>query len=91
VLIFYGAGNELWLRGKLREVQKSPGYGRTKPLPAVGIALIAPRTPEKERFRTHEALVIPQWDGPVPDALQDFVARVKHAQSHPDDGSGTSV
>ena len=33
VLIFYGAGNELWLRRKLREVQKTAGYGRTKPPP----------------------------------------------------------
>jgi len=91
VLIFYGAGNELWLRGKLREIQKSPGYGRTKPLPVVGIALIAPRTPEKDRFRTHEALVIPQWDGPVPDVLQKFVTRVKGPHSHSDDGTETTV
>jgi hypothetical protein len=91
VLIFYGAGNELWLRGKLREIQKSPGYGRTKALPVVGIALIAPRTPEKERFRTHEALVIPQWDGPAADALQELANRVKQEQSPPTDATGTAV
>ena len=91
VLMFYGAGNELWLRGKLREIQKSPGYGRTKPLPAVAVALIPPRTPEKERFRTHEALVIPQWDGPAADALQDLVARIKSAHPRPENGSGSSV
>lgn len=91
VLIFYGAGNELWLRGKLREIQKSPGYGRTKPLPVVGIALIAPRTPEKERFRTHEAIVIPQWDGPESNALQELVKRVKGEQPPPADATGTSV
>lgn len=76
VVIFYGAGNELWLRRKLREVQKSVGYGRTKPRPAVAICLIPPRTPEKEQFRTHEAIVIPQWDGVSPDAWQPFVARL---------------
>ena len=31
VLIYYGAGNELWLRRKLREIQKSAGYGRKRP------------------------------------------------------------
>jgi hypothetical protein len=76
-LIFYGAGNECWLRRKLRELQKSAGYGRTKPQPAVGISLITPQTPEKERFRTHEALVIPQFSGFSPDSLQSFISQIK--------------
>ena len=54
-VIFYGAGNELWLRRKLREIQKSPGYGRTKPAPLVCVLQIGSRTAEKERFRSHEA------------------------------------
>jgi hypothetical protein len=76
-LIFYGTGNELWLRRKLKELQKSAGYGRTKPLPAVAICLVSPKTPEKERFRTHEALVIPQWDGVTLERLRPFVSRLK--------------
>jgi len=79
-LIFYGAGNELWLRRKLREIQKSPGYGRTKPAPLVWIAQIGPRTPEKERFRTHEATVVPQWDGVALEALRPFIAQLKAAR-----------
>jgi hypothetical protein len=76
-LILYGSGNELWLRRKLREIQKSPGYGRTKPLPPVWIAQIAPRTPEKERFRTHEATVVAQWDGVDLEGLRPLVAQLK--------------
>jgi hypothetical protein len=90
VLIFYGAGNECWLRRKLREVQKSAGYGRTKPAPVVGICLIAPRTPEKERFRTHEAIVVPQWDGVLPAALEPFVTRLKGG-AQPPDGNATGI
>ena len=77
LLIFYGAANELWLRRKLREVQKAIGYGRTKPAPPVAIALIGARTPEKERFRTHEAEVIPQWDGCAIDRLAPYLSQVK--------------
>jgi hypothetical protein len=77
VLIFYGTGNELWLRRKLREVQKAIGYGRSKPAPPVAVALIGPRTPEKERFRTHEAQVIPQWDGCAIDRLASYLSQVK--------------
>jgi hypothetical protein len=76
-LVFYGAGNELWLRRKLREIMKAPGYGRTKPQPTVGVCLIGPRTPEKERLRTHEATIVPQWDGVDMDGLQSLVARIK--------------
>lgn len=77
VLIFYGAANELWLRRKLREVQKAVGYGRSKPAPPIAVALIGPRTPEKERFRTHEAQVIEQWDGCAIDRLAPYLAQVK--------------
>src|SRR5262249_25939586 len=57
-LIIYGKAGELWLRRKLREIQKSAGYGRTKPAPLVGIWLLPPSTAEKQTFRTHEAMVI---------------------------------
>jgi hypothetical protein len=77
VLIFYGAANELWLQRKLRELQKAPGYGRTKPKPAAGVCLIGARTSEKERFRSHDAVVAPQWDGVALGALAPFLARLK--------------
>lgn len=76
-LIFYGAANECWLRRKLRELQKSAGYGRSKPAPVVSIALTAPRTNDKERFRTHEAMVIPQFEGLSPERLQPFIAQLQ--------------
>jgi hypothetical protein len=81
VLIFFGAANECWLRRKLREIQKSAGYGRSKAKPVVGICAIAPRTVEKERFRTHQAMLVPQWDGLSPDGLQPFVARLKRDEA----------
>ncbi len=81
LVIFYGAGNELWVRRKLRELQKAAGYGRTKPRPAVGICLIGARSPEKERFLTHEALVVPQWDGVGIEALAPFLEQLKVGRS----------
>lgn len=77
VLVFYGAGNEIWLQRKLREVQKAPGYGRTRPKPPVGVCLIGARTPDKERFRSHDAVVAPQWDGVALAALAPLLQRVK--------------
>ena len=69
--------NELWVRLKLRELQKSAGYGRTRPLKALAISMIDPETEEKQRFRTHEALVIPQPGGFTAEPLKPFIAQLK--------------
>jgi len=76
VVMVAGVAGEAWLRRKMREVQKSAGYGRTAPAPLMGILLLEPRTPEKDRFRTHEALVIRTWDGAA-DPLAPFVSRLR--------------
>ena len=77
VIIFYGAANQVWLRRKLAEVQKSAGYGRTKPMPELAICLIPPDTPDKARFRTHIAPVIVQTQGFSFGPLQEYVERLK--------------
>jgi len=76
-LILYGKVNELWVRRKLRELQKSAGYGRTRPLKALAISMMAPETVEKQRFRTHEAMVITQPANFTPEPLQPFIAQLK--------------
>jgi len=73
VLLFYGNANEPWLRRKLTEVQKSPGNGRAKPAPELCVVLAPPRTPAKERFRTHYCGVVAQWTGCEAASLQPFV------------------
>jgi hypothetical protein len=77
VVIFAAAAQPLWLRQKFSELQKIPGYGRTKPAPVVAVCLLPPRTPDKERFRTHEAIVIQQWDGLSPEPWQQVIGRLK--------------
>jgi hypothetical protein len=58
VIIFYGTANEVWLRRKLRELQRSAGLGREKPWLARAIYVAPPSTPQKERLRTLEAIVL---------------------------------
>jgi len=79
VLIHYGAANEFWLRKQLREIQKAPGYGRAEPMRLSAIALAPPRSAQKQNFRTHEAMVLPQFDGLAPDALRPFSELLKKA------------
>jgi hypothetical protein len=76
-IIYYGAGSELWLRAKLRELQKIAGYGRTTPLLAKAVYVATPMTPDKQRFRTHDALVIAAGDTFAAAPLEPFVERLK--------------
>jgi hypothetical protein len=61
-LIYYGNGPELWLRSKLSDLLKSPGYGRTKPWLAKAVYVGAPVTTHKRIFNTAEARVIKSLD-----------------------------
>jgi TIR domain len=78
VLVLYGAANEVWLRRKLRELQKSAGYGRTKPAATVAICVLPPNTPEKGRLRTHDAMVIRPSGDFSPEPLIPFLSRLRH-------------
>ncbi|HEV7570332.1 MAG TPA: hypothetical protein VGQ21_02440 [Thermoanaerobaculia bacterium] len=85
ILLYYGAGDELWLRRKLRELQKSAALAREGPLLARGIYVGAPASPQKERFRTHEAMLIHEpaggFDPAVLAPLLDAIAKARGAAS----------
>jgi hypothetical protein len=81
ILLYYGAGDELWLRRKLRELQKSAALGRERPWLARGIYVGAPGTPQKERFRTHEAMLIHEPAGGFdPSLLAPLLAAIAKAR-----------
>jgi len=81
ILLYYGAGDELWLRRKLRELQKSAALGREKPWLGRGIYAGAPATPQKERFRTHDAMLIQEPPaGFDPGAMAPLLAAIAEAR-----------
>jgi hypothetical protein len=77
VVLWYGAGNELWLRAKLREIQKSAAFGRKKPITAKAVLVAPPDNANKGRFRTHEAIVINQRGTFDPAAMQPFLSQLQ--------------
>ncbi|MBV9067565.1 MAG: hypothetical protein JO093_02395 [Acidobacteria bacterium] len=82
VIIFYGAGNEIWLRRKLRELQRSGGLGREKPWLGRAIYVAGPPTPQKERLRTLEATVLHEGNAGFQTAVVDgFLADLAKARS----------
>jgi hypothetical protein len=77
VVIFYGNSSEGWLRTKLRDLQKIPGYGRTKPMLAQAIYTGPPENPAKQRYRTREALLLRNFGDFTPDAIQPFIEEIR--------------
>ncbi len=76
VLILFGSANESWVKRKLREVQKSVGYGRTEPVGVVAVTCIGPATPEKSSFRSHEAQVFSASLGTSDEGPISFFSRM---------------
>lgn len=81
LVLYYGAGDEGWLRRKMRELQKSAALEREKPWLARAIYVAGPPTPQKERFRTHELTLIREpsagFDGSV---LAPLLAQIEKAK-----------
>lgn len=78
VLIYYGHASEVWLRGKLRDLRKAPGYGRTTPIGATTIYVAGPQDSRKARLRTREVdVVIRSFNGFSPKVLAPFLASIE--------------
>jgi Domain of unknown function (DUF4062) len=85
VMIYYGQANEIWLRMKLRELQKIAGYGRTQPMLARAIYISDPPTPRKDQFKTHEALVIRNHGAFSSELLKPFLTKIQNAKGAPEE------
>lgn len=80
-LIYYGSASGAWLRSKLRDLQKIAGYGRTKPMLAKCVYVGPNETPDKQGFRTHDALVIKNYDAFSPASLTPFLDQFSQSQT----------
>jgi hypothetical protein len=76
-LIWYGSTNEAWVRAKLLDLQKAPGFGRSKPFLAKAIYVAGPETAQKKDFRNYEAAVLTNFGAFSPATIQSFVDQIK--------------
>lgn len=74
VLIYYGQAREFWLRTKLRDVLKAPGWGRANPIVAKAVYVADPAKTEPPK---NGALVIQASDHFSPDLLSPFFEEIR--------------
>ena len=77
VLIYFGAGSDLWVRTKVRDLMKISGYGRTKPLNMKAMLLAEPKTRSKTRYRTQDMEVINMLSGFDKTPLKELSTKIK--------------
>ena len=82
LLIYYGAGSELWLNETLSELRRL-APGRKAPLRSAAICIVPPITPAKQNVLTHDARTITMPGGFTPDALGVFTAALQDPGTPP--------
>ena len=76
-LVFFGNGDEPWVRKNLEDLEKAYGYGRENDWSASAVYVGAPPNDQKEDFLTHLVpYVIRNFNSFDPNDLQDFVTAV---------------
>jgi hypothetical protein len=77
VIIYQGAAKDLWLSSKLRDLRKLPGYDGYKPKLAKAIYAGPPASPQKERLKTRQAMVLREFQSFSAGVLEPFMAAIQ--------------
>lgn len=80
-LIYFGSGDEPWVRKNLEDLEKAYGYGREDDWCASAVYVGSPPNEQKEDFLTHMVpYVIRNFDSFNPEDLREFVNAVETAE-----------
>jgi hypothetical protein len=80
-LVYFGNGDEPWVRKNLEDLEKAYGYGREHDWSASAVYVGAPQSDQKEDFLTHLVpYVIRNYQSFDPNDLRDFVTAVQASE-----------
>jgi TIR domain-containing protein/uncharacterized protein DUF4062 len=80
-LVYFGNGDEPWVRKNLEDLEKAYGYGREEDWSASAVYVGAPQSEQKEDFLTHLVpYVIRNYATFDPNDLRDFVTAVQSSE-----------
>jgi len=75
-IIYCGSASEDWIKTKLSDLLKAPGFGRQKPLKVKAIFLGSDRTIDAQHFERTKTLVLGNKNGFKPEFLQPFLTKL---------------
>lgn len=83
LLIYYNRVADPWAQIKRQELIKLRGWRRDKPIVAKAFYISGEKTPQKDRFRSHEVLVIKHFGDFMPKLLDPFLTQIRQAKGLP--------
>lgn len=76
-IIYFGEATEEWIKTKLKDLLKAPGFGRNKPLKAKAVYFDGKKDVDFETYKKNNALVLGNNGGFKPEYLNPFIDRLK--------------
>lgn len=80
-IVYYGKAGEAWLRFKLLDLRKAPGYrDPARPPLAQAVYVTAPDTAQKQQLKSHELQLIRSFGAFSAGSLDPFLADLENSQ-----------
>lgn len=76
-IIYYGSSTEDWIKTKLQDLLKAPGFGRVKPLKAKAVYVKGKKEGiDLEQFKKNNAMILGENGAFSPDHLRPFLTKL---------------
>lgn len=76
-IIYFGDASEDWIKTKLQDLLKAPGFGREKPLQAKAVYFNGKKDVDLEHYKKNNAMVLGNNGGEfTPDHLKPFLTKI---------------
>lgn len=77
-IIYFGQATEDWIKTKLQDLLKAPGFGREKPLTAKAVYFKGQKDVDMEHYEKNNAMVLGNNGGSfTPDHLKPFLTKIE--------------
>ena len=75
-LIYYGGSSKEWIKTKLQDILKAPGFGRMKPLKATAVYLEDKSNFDENNIKNNQAMILGDGDFD-PQAIEPFLTKLE--------------
>lgn len=76
-MIYFGQSSEEWIKTKLQDLLKAPGFGREKPFMAKAVYFMGKKEVDLEHYKKNNAMVLGNNDDFEPEHLKPFLTKIE--------------
>ena len=76
-IIYFGNAKEAWIRTKLQDLLKAPGFGRQKKLVAKAVYFDGPKSVDMDHYEKNNAMILGNNGGFKPEHLKPFLTKLE--------------